>query len=119
MPARICRSMHSSTARSSTCLKAASARLARRELVAGFLEIRGTQETSDYVTAVHDYLHERRIIEATRFDGLNLPRRGRRGQRSGHHCIEVLARPQVKIIVLASGMLRDRWLLFRALTRLL
>ena len=93
--------------------------LSRREPVASFLKIRGTQETSDYITAIHDYLHERRIIETTWFDGLTPPRRGSRGQRSGHHCIEVWARPQVKIIVLTSGMLQECWFLFRALDRLL
>jgi len=46
--------------------------LSRSELVASLFQIRGTQQTSHYVTAVHDYLHALRVVETTWFDGLNL-----------------------------------------------
>jgi hypothetical protein len=46
--------------------------VSRCEAIAGFFQICGTQKASDDITPVQGDLHELRVIETTRFDGLNL-----------------------------------------------
>src|SRR5208282_541611 len=132
MPARICRSMHSSTARSSTCLKAASASFPAANRSRASLRYAGRKRLPTrslrYTTTSTNGASSKQPGSTTRFDN-KVRQQGptaslllavdNEGNEAGITVIQILAGPQVETIVRESGMLRDRWLLFRALLRLL